>query len=376
MKTLFRNIFLSALVASGMLVISSSVSADNRSNNRTVNVQTTNNGGRRTTKTSTNAAGGAANKNNAAVNNKNNNGTNVNKNNSGANVNKNNSGTNVGNKNNSGTNVNKNNNGGNNASNNNKNSGNISRPTTNNSGNSSANHWPSENKPNVGSNSKVSSPSDLRKGANASPNVMNDNDKNKGSNKNTVWSGNGWSINSGNKKNANHNWSKPSAPPVRNNRPKDYKINRPKRASSYRINTSNPIISGFLGILFGTSYYSSLDYLYNRGYEIDGYDNDRVYLRNVTELGFVWTDAIINYDSYGNMESAEMHYSTSYSSTSRFNKVFSTLSDTYGAPIEYSRKNGEYSAVWYGGDERGYITLEYYKMNGRYYTTIAYSYYD
>ena len=154
--------------------------------------------------------------------------------------------------------------------------GNISRPVTNNSGNSSANHWPSDNKPTVSSkrvggtggtsrpadNKNVAgNPSDLRNGANARPGTLNctryhvDRPEYHGSIVTRPSS-----------------WKTPVAPPVRTHRPAEFIISRPTPPKSYRPLVTAPIISGVIGLTFGYTYYNSLDYLFARGYEIDGYD--------------------------------------------------------------------------------------------------------
>lgn len=255
----------------------------------------------------------------------------------------------------------------------------ISRPTTNNSGNSSANHWPSENKPIVNSNRNsgtststsrpadnrniVTSPSDLRKGENARPGTMN--------------KGNGYSIapsNRGSIVTRPSSWSTPVAPPTRTNRPADFIISRPTIKKGYRPLASAPRITGIFGLTFGSTYYNSLDYLFSKGYEIDGYSGNTVYLRNVNELNFFWPDAIMHYSSRGYLESAEMHHSTRYSDNTRYTRIYTDLCKIYGVPVSHSTAGNRYETYWYGSDSRGYIYLTYYYSAGRYYTTLVYAY--
>lgn len=253
---------------------------------------------------------------------------------------------------------------------------NINRPVTNNSGNNSANHWPSENKPTVSSNRSngnvstsrpadnknvVGSPSDLRNGANARPGTLN-------GNKNHIdrpeYHG---SVTS-----RPVSWATPVAPPVRTHRPADFIISRPTAPKGYRPLSSAPVIGGVFGLTFGYSYYSSLDYLFNRGYEIDGYDGKKVYLRNVNELNYFWPDAVLEYSSRGYLEEAELYYSTRYNDNSRFTRLYSDLCRMYGAPVAYKSNSSKMEASWYGGDFRGYITLTYRYNSGRYYTILGY----
>ncbi|MDD6901636.1 MAG: hypothetical protein PUE25_07440, partial [bacterium] len=101
------------------------------------------------------------------------------------------------------------------------------------------------------------------------------------------------------------NWSTPVPPPHRNYRPIGRPIPRPVPPHGYHPCHTAPIIHTILGITFGTLYNVSLDYLYNKGYEIDGYADNTVYLRNVPEMGYTWPDATIYYDSYGRLASSQ-----------------------------------------------------------------------
>ena len=254
--------------------------------------------------------------------------------------------------------------------------GNINRPVTNNSGNNSANHWPNDNKPTVSSNrvggnggtsrpadnkNVTGSPSDLRKGSNARPGTLN---------------GPSYHVDRpeyhGSVVTRPSSWHTPVAPPVRTHRPAEFIISRPTPPKSYRPLVTAPIISGVFGLTFGYTYYNSLDYLFNRGYEIDGYDGEKVYLRNVNELNYFWPDAVLEYSSRGYLEEAELYYSTRYNDNSRFTRLFSDLCRMYGAPVSYKTSSKKMEASWYGGDFRGYISLTYRYKNGRYYTILGY----
>lgn len=135
-----------------------------------------------------------------------------------------------------------------------------------------------------------------------------------------------------------------------------------------------PVIRGILGLTFGTAYYTSLDYLFDRGYEIDGYYDGIVYLRNIVEMRVTWPDVMLNYGTNNAFNSAEFHYSTSFDDLGRFNYVHRELCRLYGSPMSYNESRSGIQAVWYGGNSIGYVTLEYSYMAGRYYTTLSYSY--
>ena len=167
-------------------------------------------------------------------------------------------------------------------------------------------------------------------------------------------------------------WHTPVAPPHRSFRPVHYHICRPVPPPGFRPWHRAPIISGILGLTFGTAYYSSLDYLFTRGYEIDGYYNGVVYLRNIQELNCFWPDVMLNYGSRNALSSAEFHYSTSYDDLGRFNRLYSDLCARYGQPVTYAEDSQGIRSTWYGGNARGFVSLEYYYNRGRYYTTLSY----
>ena len=168
------------------------------------------------------------------------------------------------------------------------------------------------------------------------------------------------------------NWSTPVPPPHRNYRPVCRPIPRPVPPHGYHPCHTAPVIHTILGITFGTLYNASLDYLYSKGYEIDGYADNTVYLRNVPEMGYTWPDATIYYDSYGRLASSQFIYSTSFSALGRYDRLYHTLSMTYGSPVSASWNGAHRETIWYGGDARGYVSLEYDYSGGRYYTILSY----
>lgn len=168
------------------------------------------------------------------------------------------------------------------------------------------------------------------------------------------------------------NWSTPVPPPHRSYRPVCRPIPRPVPPHGYHVCHTAPVIHTILGITFGTLYNVSLDYLYNKGYEIDGYADNTVYLRNVPEMGYTWPDATIYYDRHGCLASSQFIYSTSFSATGRYDRLFHTLSMTYGTPVSSIWNGLHRETIWYGGDARGYVSLEYDYSGGRYYTILSY----
>lgn len=163
-----------------------------------------------------------------------------------------------------------------------------------------------------------------------------------------------------------------SPPPARAYRPVGRAIYHPTLRVGYHPRIGCPIIGSILGITFGTMYAATLDYLLAKEYEIDGYDGSTIYLRNVREMSFNWPDATMYYDDAGQLVGAQFIYSTSFSSTTRFNRLYNDLCETYGEPMEVVEEGNLIVSTWYGGDEQGYVTLEYDYADERYYTILSY----
>ena len=125
------------------------------------------------------------------------------------------------------------------------------------------------------------------------------------------------------------------------------------------------------------AYNASLDHLYRSGYNVDGYNNGRVYLRGVSELGYYWDDGFLSYDGYGRLNVIQFSMSDYYNDTRRFNDLYNTLCRRYGPPVYYSDNYNNRERSWFGAGGRGYVTLQftYNYVNGyqRYYTTLTYN---
>ncbi|WP_290093378.1 hypothetical protein [uncultured Muribaculum sp.] len=164
-------------------------------------------------------------------------------------------------------------------------------------------------------------------------------------------------------------------PPHRPHRPPMRPWSRPVPPPSWRPRPAAPVIASILGITFGTAINMSLDYLINRGYTIDGYGNDAVYLRDVNEMSYYWPDATLYYGA-GGFARSEFLYSTSYPDPMRYNSLYTRFNRTYGPPINIVRTGGVLSATWFAPN-RGYVTIDYrsqYSLGGdlRYFTTLTF----
>ena len=165
-------------------------------------------------------------------------------------------------------------------------------------------------------------------------------------------------------------WSRPLPPPVRRYRPAPIVWYRPVIPVGWHPYASAPIIDRILGITFGTLFDSSLDYLYYNGYEIDGYADHVIYLRNVPLLNLAWEDVMLCYDDYDRLVNAQFIFQTVRNDRKRFNRVYNSLCRIYGQPID----SGNNGLSWYGGGSTGWVTLSTFENMGRYYTTLSIGY--
>lgn len=153
------------------------------------------------------------------------------------------------------------------------------------------------------------------------------------------------------------------------------KITKP---SNYKTRTDIASIGDILGLAFYSTIKAGLDYLFEKDYYIDGYDDNTVYLRDVKQLDLDWEDVNLNY-SNGQLDNAQFIYSTSKNDETRYNAVYKELCRLYGDPVvlEYNAYTPSGYAAWYGLGDKNYVTLEYYKDYSnsgkkRYYTILSY----
>lgn len=137
-----------------------------------------------------------------------------------------------------------------------------------------------------------------------------------------------------------------------------------------------PFFSSVLGIAFGTAINVSLDYLFNSGYAVDGYNNNTVYLNDVRQLGFLWPYASLFYDAAGYLSASEFVYSTTAYDPRRYNSAYSALVRAYGPPVSVSNSPYDMTASWWGSDNQ-FITLRLYNgatQSGpaRFFTTLTF----
>lgn len=150
---------------------------------------------------------------------------------------------------------------------------------------------------------------------------------------------------------------------------------RPTPPASFKPHSGCPVLRSVLGITFGTTLNLSIDYLNRNGYSIYNYGSDVVYLRNVNQYGYMWPDATLYYGSNG-LTGSQFMYSTNYYDMGRYNMVYNSLVNQYGAPVSTQNISNGVVATWWGYDGQ-YVSLEYrpiYTNNGqlRYFTTLSF----
>ena len=168
----------------------------------------------------------------------------------------------------------------------------------------------------------------------------------------------------------NHNWSRPLPPPVRPYRPTPLVWYRPVIPAGWYPYAGAPVIDRILGLTFGTLFDTSLDYLYYNGYEIDGYADHIIYLRNVPLLNLIWDDVMLSYDSLDRLVNAQFVFQSTYSSRNRYDRVYRNLCRVYGQPVARTSEG----ISWYGGNSTGWVTLSMHNNLGHYYTTVSIGY--
>ena len=166
-----------------------------------------------------------------------------------------------------------------------------------------------------------------------------------------------------------HIWDRPLPPPARPYYLAPWAWYRPMIPTGWRPYVGAPAIDRILGLTFGSLFEASLDHLYYSGYYIDGYTDGVIYLRDVPMLNLYWPDVMLNYD-YNRLVNAQFVYRSSYYDTSRYNRVYRSLSRIYGPPVY---RDGM-TISWYGGNSKGYVTLSLVNDHGGYYTTMSIGY--
>ena len=167
-------------------------------------------------------------------------------------------------------------------------------------------------------------------------------------------------------------WSHPCRPPYRPWRPTPWVVHRPVVPAGWVWYSSAPRIYRVLGIQFGTVFSVSINHLFTYGYNIDGYYDNVIYLRDVPMLNYSWPNVMLNYAPGGGLASAMFSNSFAFRDLAMYNRLYNTLCGTYGSPVDARTTPYEGTVSWWGGDGQGYVTLTYYTdQNGRFYTNLT-----
>ena len=165
-------------------------------------------------------------------------------------------------------------------------------------------------------------------------------------------------------------WSRPLPPPVRPYRPAIYEWYRPVIPYGWVPYSAAPVIDRILGLTFGSFFDTSIEYLYYNGYEIDGYADHIIYLRNVLLLSHLWDDVMLSFDSGNRLVNAQFVYHSSSYDKYRYRRIYNNLTRVYGAPITSDSRG----ISWYGGGCTGWITLSTNIDLGHHYMTLSIGY--
>ncbi len=170
---------------------------------------------------------------------------------------------------------------------------------------------------------------------------------------------------------------RPLPPPMRPYRPIPRIHYRPTPPPAYVPYRNAPVINAILGLRFGVSLINSIASLSRGGYDIDGYNNSEVYLRNVYEMGYRWEDAILYYDSLRQLVNVSFYESLAYYDMGRYNNLYYQLCNEYGSPAVMQNIDGGMSTSWYDRYGNNFVTLSFgygtaFGGSSRYYTTLVY----
>ncbi len=149
----------------------------------------------------------------------------------------------------------------------------------------------------------------------------------------------------------------------------------PPPPAHYHYYPGATVIDAVLGLTFGVMIDYSISELVNNGYVVDGYADNVVYLSNVEQLGYNWPSVTLYYDD-GYLRSSQFQYWSSNFNSSRYNNLYKKLSGMYGNPVNIETQNGLNTVSWWGGNNTGYVTLQYGYVKqgliGNYYTNLIY----
>lgn len=172
-----------------------------------------------------------------------------------------------------------------------------------------------------------------------------------------------------------HNHFQPTPPPHRPMMPAHNTWHRPTPPPHYRPVAGWRPIQSILGVALGSAINFTVNQLINAGYAVSGYGNNAVYVSNVPMLNYMWPDATLYYTN-GGLYASEFVYSTPGYDTNRYYRVYNSLCQNYGQPLQVVNNGVTMSATWWGTGGQ-FIRLNFNNgiaANGynRYFTTLSF----
>lgn len=132
----------------------------------------------------------------------------------------------------------------------------------------------------------------------------------------------------------------------------------PVRPPRPHVHIAAPPINVVLGLTFGSLINNGINALIRAGYNVLGSASDAIYLANVARYGVTWPEATIYYGN-GGMSGARFQYGSRTPGYNHWETAYAQLCREYGTPIEQTVSNGSRTVTWWGGNNTGYITLQY-----------------
>ncbi|MDE6084789.1 MAG: hypothetical protein K2G40_00095, partial [Muribaculaceae bacterium] len=125
----------------------------------------------------------------------------------------------------------------------------------------------------------------------------------------------------------------------------------------YVYGPKGPSFGSILGMVIGTAFNASLNYLYNNGYNVAGCAADAIYLNNVNQMNMMWPDAVLRYAN-GVLASSQYIYSTDWNNPNRYWSLYNAFNSQYGNPASVYNQGGTMTASWFGPGGR-FVTINY-----------------
>ena len=151
--------------------------------------------------------------------------------------------------------------------------------------------------------------------------------------------------------------TRPPQPP-RYHRP-HHPIHIPARPYGYVPRSYAPVINSVLGLRFGISVANSIALLSGNGYTINYYDDYEVCLRNVSNMNYLWDNAILQYSTAGGLSGVCFYYSSPIYDISRYSGLYNTLCGQFGSPATSRNVSGVLHTSWFDKTGNNFITLSF-----------------